>query len=273
MTNSTKPLFRETDRKNLELVRQIVLFRLKNDPEWSQFDYTWDPRYVSRFVDFENPYLRDRFVFLANEIMWQLLIQGVISVGLNAHNLNLPFFHITDYGHDVLNQERFIPHDPTGYLIEIKSLSGSILSVTAITYIEEALHCFNAGCHIAAVLLLGVAAESVFLNLCAVIQTTLIDGTGKKNLDSKVQVKTKHRWIIQKYQGLDGKIRGELPESLDTTLISLYELIRRQRNELGHPQENPPELTREQAFVFFKLFPSFVKDLEAFAVYCQTHGL
>ena len=36
----TAPVFRRSDRDNLELVRQIVLDQLKNDPEWHQFDYT-----------------------------------------------------------------------------------------------------------------------------------------------------------------------------------------------------------------------------------------
>jgi hypothetical protein len=122
--------------------------------------------------------------------------------------------------------------------------------------------------------LLGVAAESVFLQLCEVIRSSLKDSNERSKLDDRLPVKSKHRWIVEKYQNLPGKARREqLPESLDMTLLSLYEMIRRQRNDLGHPQENPPELTREQAFVFFQLFPGFVKDLESLAEYCQQNGI
>ena len=270
---STKPIFRQSDYNNLELVRQIVFDRLKNDSKWSQFDNDWD-QHSTPWVEFENHNIRRRFVVLAHEVMWQLIIQGVLTVGSDSSNLNLPHFRITDYGHSVLEEERFIPHDPTGYLKDLKGIKRSILTKVAVTYVEEALRCFNSGCHVASVLLLGVAAESVFLQLCEVIQLHLKDNNEKKKLDNQLPVKTKHRWIVQKYQNLPAAVRrGKLPESLDMTLTSLYDLIRRQRNDLGHPQETPPLLNREQAFVFFKLFPGFAQDIQIFAKYCKNNGL
>jgi hypothetical protein len=269
----TRPIFRQSDFNNLELARQIVLYRLKHDTDWNQFDYIWGER-GSSFVEFESPQLRSRFVVLANEVMWQLLIQGVITVGLDASNPNLPFFRMTDYGQKVLEAERFIPHDPTGYLDELRAMTGVVATDVAIAYAEEALRCFNSGCHIASVLLLGIAAESIFNHMCDVIRPSLRNGSEQKKLSSRLPVKPRHRWIVQKYHNLPRTVqREQLPESLDMTLASLYDLIRRQRNELGHPQENPPELSREQAFVFFRLFSGFVSDVQAFAEYCQENGL
>ena len=56
------------------------------------------------------------------------------------------------------------------------------------------------------------------------------------------------------------------------TLTSLYDLIRRQRNELGHPQEKLPVLDREATFLYFRLLPGFVRDIDTFADYCQQNG-
>ena len=48
-------IFRAEDMHNIELVRQIVLRRLKEDRSWQQFYETWqDPR-LSAIVEFENP--------------------------------------------------------------------------------------------------------------------------------------------------------------------------------------------------------------------------
>jgi hypothetical protein len=91
-----KPIFRKSDWNNLELVRQIVLYRLKNDPEWHQFDYIWGER-GAQFVEFEYSELRNRFRVLANEVMWQLLVQGVITAGADSNNPNLPFFGIVPH--------------------------------------------------------------------------------------------------------------------------------------------------------------------------------
>jgi len=267
------PTFRQADFNNLELVRQVVLYRLKHDSNWNQLDYTW--AYGQSYVQFESQGLRDRFVVLANEIMWQLIMQGVVTPGMDAANPTLPFFRVTDYGKKVLEAGRFIPHDPTAYLRDLRAAAKTALGKVTIAYVEEALRCFTTGCHMASVLLLGIAAESVFLYLCDVVHSSLKNVKDQKSFDSLPDlVKPRHRWIVDKYLNLPGDIRRkQLPESLDITLISLYELIRRQRNELGHPQENPPAVDREQAFIFFRMFPGFVRDIEAFAEYSKANGL
>ncbi len=267
-----KPIFqfKKEDKKNLEFVRQIVLYRLKKDDEWHEFDYNWEPM-SQHWVSFENRNVQDQFLLLANEVMWQLIIQGVITVGQNSNNPYLPKFRITDYGRKVSEEERFIPHDPTNYLSELNSLDCGLLDEITISYIEESLRCFHSGCSIASVLLLGIAAESIFLRLCRTIQDSLPNDSDKKKLDEKIPVKTKHRWIVKRIESLPNKTKKELlPESLDTTLTSLWDLIRKQRNDLGHPQESPPKINREQAFVYFRLFPQFVTDLKKLEEFYKT---
>ena len=261
--------FGEADFGNLELVRQIVLNRLKKDTDWNQFDYTWD----QGWVDFEPQTVRPRFVTLANEIMWQLIIQGVLTVGMNSHNPNLPFFRITDYGDEVLKVDRFIPHDPTKYLYEIDSLKGTITSDVCISYIEEALRCFGSGCNAASVLLLGVATECAFNNFCVAITPHLKNPADASELDLKNQVRPRHRWLVNKFNALDRSTKKSLSESLDVNLGALYDLIRRQRNDLGHPQSSPPDLSREQSYIFFRILPEYLRDMQEFADYCQKNGL
>jgi hypothetical protein len=107
----------------------------------------------------------------------------------------------------------------------------------------------------------------------ALIRASVKDPNDQKKLDDSLPVKQKHRWVSDKYEDLLAKTRREqLPESLDTTLTPLYELIRRQRNDLGHPT-SLPHLTRDQAFVFFRLFPMYVADVEIFGEYCKTNGI
>jgi hypothetical protein len=44
-------------------------------------------------------------------------------------------------------------------------------------------------------------------------------------------------------------------------LTVLLDLIRAQRDNLGHPQNIPPRITREEAFVNLKLFPTYYRTL------------
>jgi len=266
------PVFRDEDYGNLELVRNIILRRLRDDEGWHQFDQIWDER-TQGFVRFEPARLRSRFITLANEVMWQLIIQGVITVGLDSGSPNLPWFRITDYGQQVLDAERFVPHDPTGYMGELSAITGPLDLTVAIAYAEEALTCFAAGCNVASTLLLGVAAESTFNQLCDAIRPTLADAADQAHLELTEQVRPRHRWLVERHQKLPRVERRRLPESLDVTLTSLYDLIRRQRNELGHPQSQPPKTSREEAFVFFKLLPTYIQDMQALASYCAENPI
>lgn len=263
------------DSDNLEMVRQIVLRRLKEDRDFNLFYQEWGAR-TEQFVTFDEPRagVSGRFHMLADEVLWQFFIQGVITPGKDPSNPALPWFRLTSYGKKVLEAERFIPHDPTGYLEEVGQVAQSVVGQSAQAYLEEALRCFTSGCHLASVLLLGIAAEAVLLHLCEVAQNALSDSEEREVFDRLRGVKQKHRWLVEKYESLPERDRRrELPESLDLTLTALYELIRKQRNELGHPREQPPAIGRDLAFTYFKTFPSFINDAEAFATYCRNHSL
>jgi hypothetical protein len=266
-----KITFGDTDFGNLELVRQVVLRRLKEDPNFNDMHREIG---FEQFVVFPDPRHRLRFSVLAREVMWDLLFQRVISPGLDRSNPHIPLFHLTDYGKQVLECDRFVPHDPVGYIQEIRAASEVGVSDVTVAYLEEALQCFTRGCHTAAVLLLGVAAETVFLSLCQVIEESLKDPGERTEWGRLQTVKQKHRWVVSRYEHLPETVkRGQLPESLDLTLIALYDLIRRQRDDLGHPPETLPHLAREQAFVFFRLFPGFISAVEAFAAFCRRTGI
>lgn len=130
-----KIVFRQDDFDNIEMVRQIVLARLKYQPNWSQFDYSWN---AQEYVEFENDNLRSRFLILATEVMWQFISQGLITPGSDAANPALPWFRITDYGKKILEEERFIAHDPTGYIKNIKSNMGQVMNDYGVEVTKEA---------------------------------------------------------------------------------------------------------------------------------------
>ena len=185
--------FTAQDSDNLELVRQVVFQRLKNDAQFNQFYAQWLGS-AEKFVLFEEPVQRTRarFELLADEILWQLFIQGVITPGINESNPDFPWFRLTAYGEKVLQEERFIPHDPSGYLSEISTLAESVVGDSAIKYLEESLRCYTSGCHISSVLLLGIAAEAVLLNLCEALQKTIEDPKDRENFEKLKFIKQKH---------------------------------------------------------------------------------
>lgn len=264
--------FTQGDMNNVELVRQIVFHRLK-DGQWNLLYDDWAEAQAGQYVTFETHHLRDQFIMLVLEVMWELIIQGVVTPGKDTSNPELPYFRITRHGTDVIKEDRFVPHDPTGYLSEVGKVATSDVGKAAIPYLEEALRCFAAGCNVSSVMMVGIGSEAVLLGLCKVVTNKISDPREAQEFGTLQWVKGKHRWLVDKYRALPKSDRKALPESLDTTLPSLYELIRRQRNDVGHPAEHPPSINRELAFVYLRLIPTLISDLEAFAAYVDGNGI
>ena len=258
--------FNPSEPGGLELVRQIVFIKLRNDSRWNQLDITgagFEP-YVE-FTGGSQDYRR--LAFLAQEVCWELIIQGVLAPGLDASNPNLPFFHITEYGRKVLVADQYIPHDPTGYLENlVKAVPKP--DPTVVAYLSESLNCFTRGTQIAAVVMLGIAAERVFLLVCESLSEALLDQAEKSEFDKLMSMnamKPKLDWVLQKMQTIQS--RKGIPDNVNVMLSTIYDFIRSQRNDLGHPKDDPPNVTREETFVYLNVFPKYYKiaqDVRAF---------
>jgi hypothetical protein len=266
------PRFELPDRDNIDFVRQIVLKRLRDDPAWRSFGSQWGNPQGIQYVKFTRDDLRDRFNELSEEVLWQMVSQGIVVPSTNCDSIGNQF-RVTDYGLKVIIEGSFIPNDPMAYLNELKRRAPTVMTDTATTYASEALRCHNASCYTAAVLLLGVAAESAFLKLLDSVDSALQDAAERQKLRKCKFVKEKHDWMVTKYQSLDRSVLQQLPQSTGTSLVSLYNFIRNQRNDLGHPQETPPKVERIGAFTFFTLLPVYVGDAQALSDYCTRNQI
>lgn len=253
--------FNPKEEGGLELARAIVLERLKKYKDWRQYDLsgTGFDMLVEYIGDPKDA--REKLVFLAQDVLWEFMIQGIIAPGLNVSNPNLPWFHITEYGKKVLNEGEFLPHDPTGYLdrfrTEIKNPDPTVE-----LYLSESLNCFARGNFIASVILLGVASERAFLLLCDSILNSLSDLKEKSKFQKILEIKAikpKMDWVLNKIQAIQSKSPRPLPDNVNIMLASIFDFIRSQRNDLGHPQEKPPKVTREDAYVNLRIFPNYFK--------------
>jgi hypothetical protein len=113
----TKPTF-DAINPDMATVRQIVFRRLRAEPDW---DYIQDDKAKSfeSYVEFAPPRPDDaeRFMLCVFDVLWELVLQGVIVPGKKVTSMmtDFPRFHRTDYGRSVLAQGEYVPHDPTGY--------------------------------------------------------------------------------------------------------------------------------------------------------------
>lgn len=246
---------------DLEAVREIIFERLRREPGWQQLDHTGEG--YAGYVDFVGSRNLRALVFAAQEVFWELVIEGILAPGIDSSNLNLPWFHVTRYGQNVVQSGTANPHDPTGYL---KRLSEKIPNPdsTVVAYLAESLATFRGGNRVASTVMLGIAAERVFLLLCESLTAALADPNEHKafaKILDRFPMKPKLDWVHQKIQSIS-KAHSKFPDNANIMLTVIFDFVRTQRNELGHPREVPPNVSREDAFVNLQVFPRYYQTAE-----------
>ncbi len=181
-------------------------------------------------------------------------------------NPNFPWFRRTSHGIRVLAAGEYVPNDPTGYLARLANRVPA-LDPTVLVYLSESLETYRKGNSLASVVMLGIAAERVFLLIGESLHAAISDPSEKKKLEGVLAlqaIKPKLDWIERKIRAIeDMKPRlRDFPENAHLATMSLYDLLRKQRNELGHPREDPPTVDRHSAFTNLLLFPELYETAE-----------
>ena len=118
-------------------------------------------------LEYYNP-LFDKIV----AVIWELIIEGVYTPGSGMPNSNLPFLRATEHGRKCFEAGELTAHDPDDYLRRLKAACPSIDEITLL-YTGEALDTFRVGKHLAATVMIGVAAENMLLRLVAAVHSAL----------------------------------------------------------------------------------------------------
>ncbi len=104
-------------------------------------------------------------------------------------------------------------------------------------YVKEALETYSQRCYMACAVMLGVAAEAAFFELIDSFGTyPELDDAKKKSFDS-----TQHSYsqirkeFIKRFEACRADIPYLVKENIDIQLTAIFELIRKYRNDTGHP--------------------------------------
>jgi hypothetical protein len=273
-TEVPKLRFDPTQPEATDVVRQALLDRLRWDKSFTNLnltDSTCD--YYVEFVT-ERPEDRERFRELFLDVFWELVVQGVITPGNGDGSVDVSVFHLTDHGKKAVSEPDYQPHNPAEYL---RRLGQGIPSPdsTVLAYLQESLDCFAHGMMVASTTMLGIAAERVFILVCESLVDSLKDLREQAKFQKTLKqnaMKPKLDWLAGKFQRIQTPNRPpELPEDVDIKIPGIYNLIRVQRNDLGHPREMPPAITRDDAYGYLRIFPSYYATAEKVREFLTKH--
>jgi len=205
---------------------------------------------------------------LVREIIWELLVQGVLAPGMNHANLDPPWIHVTEYGQQCLEAGDILPHDPDGYLERLQQQIETALDDTVLTYLRESLLTFLAGRYLAATVMLGVASERCVDLLIESYLSAVTDQNKKTKFEKKIKgagrsVKRRFDALRDDLLTLTASLPSKLADALDIQLSGIFTLIRYSRNEAGHPTGRA--IDRGLAYANLLLFPQYCTiDLRIF---------
>lgn len=193
-----------------------------------------------------------RDVLALNEVLWELLLQGVLAPGKNSLNPDLPFVHVTEYGARCLDSGEMIAHDPDRYINRLAEQIGGKTSPIVIESAREGLLSFLDGRYAAAVVLLAHACECVLDDLAkALIRSGKRTGRGTMRLEASRQVPGRQASTLR------GALLGrrpphEIASVTESHLSGLQTVIRLARSEDGSPRV--PCIDRDLTLAYFLLF-------------------
>jgi len=228
-----------------------------------------------KYVEF--PFHRqgaESFTMAVIDVFWQFVSEGIVAPGLNASNRNLPWFHVTEYGRSVVAHGEYQPHDRDGYLQRLSARNPNV-DPTVLAYLEESLETFTRGNRVASMVMLGVAAERVFDLVCeSLLSSSAMSDKEKGTLADhmkRARLKPRLEYVHQKLARIQDANTPGFPESAALMVTAMYDIIRAQRNDLGHPQEKPPRLDADVANARLQMFAGYFETAEQVRRFLSAH--
>lgn len=185
---------------------------------------------------------------------------------------SLPYFHVTDHGHQCIKSQEVIPYDINGYLGKLRAIPN--IDTWVLHYMTEAVRSFNADSPLATTIMIGLTAEKLVLDLIDAFEgylsrnkTTLrnkshftfagdVDQAFNVEVNSNWQISYKYGVYVKYFDGM--KIPAQITSILDApTRNSFTTYIRLLRNEVSHPNDLIKDDTETML-----LFVSFLKYVE-----------
>lgn len=192
------------------------------------------------------------------EVLWDLIIERVLTIG-DYHNDSWPWLSVTAYGKKALDSTDPIPNDPTGYLTRIKKEIPKLDNVIE-TYLIESIRTYNINQLLSSTITLGCASEKCLLVLIETFAQTFQDTIKQTNFEKKIEgkfIKTQYDEFNKAMQPTRSQLPYNLKEPYENRLNGVFDLIRNNRNNAGHPTGK--QVDKDTLFANLQVFIPYCK--------------
>lgn len=244
-----------------EILRNCLLESLRRKPQTQYENLKYEVAEVARErglpvqnISRGQAYVEQSDHRRLRELIWALIVEGVVTVGMNDSDPAWPFLSLSELGEDFVKGNRASPYEDADYVQRIESVAP--FDPVEEVYVREALEAFRRGLPNAAAVMIGAASEQLLILTLGEI--ALRDPAAKpkaaKVLDGPALGMV--RFAQDHFEKGAMKLPRELREQLPTTFAGIASLIRVTRNDGGHPAL--PGVDRGRCFVALQLFPEYL---------------
>lgn len=169
------------------------------------------------------------------ECLSDLISLGLVIPFYNESNYWKEWLGLSERGQEYINNINS-PYDPDGYLNRIRSKASNIDPIV-FAYLSESVSAFNQHLYFASAVTLGAASEKLILLLVEAANCFIQRASAGSLVRTDDSIFTIYRNFRKKIDFHKNKFPAELKESYETTLDTLFNLIRVTRNDAGHPKK------------------------------------
>ncbi len=209
-----------------------------------------------------------------NQVVWDLIIERILTIGLDGTNNEWPFLRLTEFGKKIIkNEESVIVYDINGMINLLRKKIPSVDPVIE-KHLSECLNTVRINALLASSVMLGCAAEkSILLLFDAYLNWINVNFSQKEyqNLErfQKNNISRKFDELTKSISGHKPHITPELLEDYDLMVNSIFTLIIKNRNDSGHPTGKSIE--RDELISMIYVFINHCKKIYDFIEFFETN--
>lgn len=191
------------------------------------------------YNDYQHKQLCPNDKLTISEIIWDLILEHVVTLGEDAPDRGFPFFRLTKFGEDYISQSAPHYYDPQGYMEFLRNIVQNLDPVIE-QYIFESLNCYRQQLFFASAVMIGAAAEKAILLLLQAITDSMSNPSSKRKAAQLLDRPNLPEVFDTISRTINALIKAKaIPYSVHQGctehLMSLFEMIRVQRNDAIHP--------------------------------------
>lgn len=251
------------DKYDTELLRKQILEAMQGDSYWGYRLHELRDRVYSNYPSEDHS---KKLMHLIFEESFRMVSEGLIRPNLHfpgdgSVKPQWEAFQLTSYGRMVVEGKSEHPAFVDDYIKRLRTMTPDEIMLDEVVefYARESAQLFRHEFYASSVVMLGVASEQIVDMVGSAILETL-----KEPTKGKFRKVMNHRSVSDKIDTIRSTFESsctdqELRDFFDHSFTGFVTLLRKSRNEYGHPSGT--STTRDEALEYLYTYPQYIKRM------------